>query len=358
MNIFEELLATKKVLLTDGATGTNLFALGLQSGDSPEFWNVDYPDRVAKHYKSFIDAGSDIVLTNTFGGNSYRLKLHDAKSRVTEFNVAAAKILKEEIVKSGRKVAVAGCLGPTGEILEPSGPLSIEDAANAFKEQAAALKSGGADVLWIETISSREEAIAAVKGASTTGLPIVLTMSIDTNGRTMMGLTPADLIALQEQLPSKLHAIGTNCGLGAAEVVAAVVNMKSSDEQLGSSSVLVAKSNCGIPEWIDGEIAYNGTPELMSKYTQMVIDAGAQIIGGCCGTTPTHIAAMRKALDDHLANRDNNSATDIKFTAEQIEAALGSVTKGAKAQLAGDLSIQGGSRSGGTGRERRSRRSK
>ena len=352
MNTFLELLEEKRVLLTDGATGTNLFALGLQSGDSPEFWNTEHPDRVATHYRSFIDAGSDIVLTNTFGGNSYRLKLHDGEDRVAEFNQAAVKILAAEIKKSGRKIAIAGSMGPTGEILEPSGTTTITEAAESFAEQAIALKDGGADVLWIETISSREEAIASVRGAAITGLPIVMTMSIDTNGRTMMGLTPADLVALQNELEVPLTAYGTNCGLGAAEVVAAIVNMNTAAASIDPHPVFVAKGNCGIPEWVNGEIAYKGTPELMSRYAGMVIDAGARIVGGCCGTSPEHVAEMRKAIDEHLAD----TTTHDSPTLDEIEAALGDITKGAKAQMAGDLTVEGGSSVSGDRRERRSRR--
>ncbi len=348
-NVLHSLLEEKPVLLLDGATGTNLFAMGLQSGDSPEFWNVDHPDRIAKHYRSFIDAGSDIVLTNSFGGTTYRLKLHNAQDRVHEFNSAAARILKEQVIDSGRKVVVAGSMGPTGEILEPTGTVSIADAAIAFGEQAIALKEGGADVLWIETISSVEESQAAVLGASKAGLPIVLTLSIDTNGRTMMGVTAADLVKLQPQLAQPLIAFGTNCGVGAAEVVAAIQNMQKTADEESMTPILVAKGNCGIPEWVDGEIHYSGTPELMREYAKMAIDSGARIIGGCCGTTPTHVAAMREAIDEH-AKREAPSI-------ETVESVLGTVTAGAQAQLKGDLSVEGGAvnneRRGGRSRRRR-----
>ncbi len=347
-NRFLELLAEDKVLLADGATGTNLFALGLQSGDSPEFWNTDHPDRVAQHYRSFIDAGSDIVLTNTFGGTRYRLKLHDGQDRVTEFNKAAAQILRAEIDKSGRKVAVAGSMGPTGEILEPAGSVSIEQAAEAFAEQAQALAAGGADVLWIETISSLEEVQAAVKGAATTELPIIVTLSIDTNGRTMMGVTAEDIVNMQQDLSKPLAGYGTNCGLGAAEVVAAIVNMRTTAAAQDKQDVLVAKGNCGIPEWHGGEICYSGTPELMAEYVGLAIDAGAKIIGGCCGTSPEHIAAMRTAVDSHIA--------DVSPSLEKIESILGEVTAGAKAQLAGDQSVEGGAVSGGRRSASRRRR--
>jgi methionine synthase I (cobalamin-dependent) len=347
-NRFLRLLDEKPALLIDGATGTNLFELGLQSGDSPEFWNIDHPDRVAKHYRSFIDAGSDIVLTNTFGGTSYRLKLHQAQDRVHEFNMAAAEILVAEIKDSGRDVAVAGSMGPTGEILQPAGEVSIEQAQAAFTEQAMALAEGGADLLWIETISSVEEAHAAVRGASKAGLPIVLTLSIDTNGRTMMGVTPSDLVNLQADLPVPLIAYGTNCGLGAAEVVAAIINMTQAAEKIGAEPILVAKGNCGIPEWVDGDICYSGTPELMARYVQLVIDAGARIVGGCCGTTPEHVAAMRVAMDNYVRGD--------KPSLETLQKELGEVTAGAQAQMAGDLTVEGGATSKGHRGNSRNRR--
>jgi methionine synthase I (cobalamin-dependent) len=342
-----KLLEQKTVLLLDGATGTNLFAMGLQSGDSPEFWNVDHPDRIAKHYRSFINAGSDVVLTNTFGGTTYRLKLHDGQDRVAELNLAAALILSKEVEKSGRDVVIAGSMGPTGEILEPAGTVTIEQAQAAFSEQALALKEGGVDVLWIETISSIEESHAAIRGASVAGLPIVLTLSIDTNGRTMMGVTAADLVNLQKELTVPLLAFGTNCGVGAAEVVAAIMNMSKTAEENNINAVLVAKGNCGIPEWVDGEINYSGTPELMAIYATMAMDAGARIIGGCCGTTPVHVAAMRAAIDQHTKGQ----APAI----EDVIKTLGFVTAGAQAQLKGDQSVEGGAVSKGrrAGRTRR-----
>ena len=347
-NRFLRLLEEKPVLLLDGATGTNLFAMGLQSGDSPEFWNVDHPDRIAAHYRSFIDAGSDIVLTNTFGGTSYRLKLHDGQHRVAEFNTAGARILVEEVAKSGRDVVVAGSMGPTGEILEPAGKVTIAEAEAAYTEQALALKAGGVDVLWIETISSLEESHAAIQGASKAGLPIVLTLSIDTNGRTMMGVTAADLVNLQAGLDVPLLAFGTNCGVGAAEVVAAIQNMAKTAEELGMEAVLVAKGNCGIPQWNGGEISYSGTPELMAEYAALVVDSGARIVGGCCGTTPTHVASMRAAIDAHTKGS--------KPSIEEVQAKLGSVTAGAQAQLLGDLSVEGGALSKGRRGGARNRR--
>jgi len=325
-NLFEQLLNQKHVLLADGATGTNLFAMGLQSGDAPEFWNVDHPDRVAAHYRSFIDAGSDIVLTNTFGGTRYRLKLHNAQHRVAELNTAAAEILKGEVEKSGREVIVAGSIGPSGEILAPLGEMLPDEAVEAYAEQALALKQGGVDILWIETMSSREEVELAVKGVGEAGLPIIFTMSFDTNGRTMMGVGAADLMNLLQQARPRVHACGTNCGIGASEVVVAILNMKAviTDD---SDPILVAKANCGIPEFIDGEIVYSGTPEIMANYAVMARDAGARIIGGCCGTTAEHVAAMRDALD--------NSSKSSPPTLDDINRVLGEVTAGAKLQAQG-----------------------
>jgi len=337
-NALANLLKERGVLLADGATGTNLFAAGLQTGDAPELWNIDHPDRIDALYKSFIDAGSDIILTNSFGGTHYRLNLHKAGNRVHELNVAAAQIAKRAADRVERRVIIAGSMGPTGEILAPNGPVSIDEAKAAFAEQAAALKEGGVDVLWIETISSAEEIEAAVLGAQSVGLPIVYTVSIDTNGRTMMGLTAADTVRISTSLNTHITAVGTNCGVGASEVVAAVLNLKSASDSLGVQPGLVAKANCGIPEFVDGEVVYNGTPELMAKYAQLAIDAGATIIGGCCGTTPEHVNAMRQAIDAHL----KADAPDLA----QIEDVLGEVSVGARAQLSGDLSVAGGSASG------------
>lgn len=199
---FTEALASRPWLLADGATGTNYFQMGLESGDAPELWNFDHPDRVASLHRRFIEAGADIVLTNTFGGNRHRLKLHNGQDKVREVNIAAARIARAEADAAARPVYVGGSIGPTGEILEPVGALTYADAVKAFEEQAAALKEGGVDVLWIETMSSEDELKAAVEGAAKTSLPIVTTMSFDTNGRTMMGITPKAFGAITAALPT------------------------------------------------------------------------------------------------------------------------------------------------------------
>ena len=315
---FTEALATRPWLLADGATGTNYFQMGLVSGDAPEMWNFEHPERVRSLHRRFIEAGADIVLTNSFGGNRHRLKLHNAQGQVRDINVAAAKNARAEADAAGRPVYVGGSIGPTGEIMEPVGALSHTEAVDSFAEQAMALKEGGVDVLWIETMSSEEELRAAVEGAARAGLPIVTTMSFDTNGRTMMGITPKSFGAITAALPTQPVAIGANCGVGASELVATVLGIS----EARPDAAVVAKGNCGIPQYVDGHIHYTGTPELMADYARIAFDAGARIIGGCCGTSPEHLAAMRKSLESYTRGQ--------RPTVELIEQRLGPVSELAK----------------------------
>jgi 5-methyltetrahydrofolate--homocysteine methyltransferase len=306
------LLATRPVLLADGAMGTSLFALGLETGASPEFWNLEQPERVRAVHRSFVEAGSDLILTNSFGGNCYRLMLHGAADRVAELNRAAAGLAREVADAAGRPVLVAGSMGPTGEIFAPIGALDQAAGAAAFAEQAAALAAGGCDLLWVETISSAEELAAAVAGAAGTGLPIVATMTFDTHGRTMMGLSPEAAIGVREALPARPAAFGANCGIGPAQLVESVLGLMSA---AAPGDLIVAKGNCGVPHYHEGQICYDGTPEIMAAYACMARDAGARVIGGCCGTTAAHIRAMAEAL----AARPPGPAPDRAA----IEAALG-----------------------------------
>jgi methionine synthase I (cobalamin-dependent) len=315
---FTEALSQRPWLLADGATGTNYFDMGLVSGDAPEMWNFEHPDRVRRLHREFIAAGADIILTNTFGGNRYRLKLHDAQNQVRALNMAAAANARAEADAVDRPVYVAGSMGPTGEIYQPVGVLAHEDGVAAFAEQARALKEGGVDVLWIETMSSEEELRAAVEGASVAGLPIVTTMSFDTNGRTMMGMTPAAFGALADTLAVKPVAIGANCGTGASELIATVLGITAARPDIA----VVAKGNCGIPQYQDGHIHYTGTPELMADYARIALDSGAKIIGGCCGTSPGHLASMRKSLEAYTKG--------ARPSVEVIEERLGPVSELAK----------------------------
>ena len=288
------MLAEREWLLADGATGTNLFNMGLTAGDAPEFWNVDHPEKVVTLYKGAVEAGSDLFLTNTFGGNAARLKLHDGQSRVHELNKAGAEIGREVADASGRDVIVAGSMGPTGEIMEPMGSLTYADAVEMFHEQAEGLKAGGADVLWVETISAPEEYKAAAEAALLAGMPWCGTMSFDTAGRTMMGLTSQGLTDLVGKLDHTPVAYGANCGVGASDLLRTVLGFAA----LGADTPLIAKGNAGIPKYVDGHIHYDGTPELMADYAVLARDSGARIIGGCCGTTPEHLMRMRAALEE------------------------------------------------------------
>lgn len=287
------LMTTRDWLLADGATGTNLFNMGLASGDAPEFWNVDRPDDIRALYRGAVDAGSDIFLTNTFGGNAARLKLHDGQDRVRELNRAGAELGREVADASGRTVIVAGSVGPTGEIMEPMGSLTHELAVEMFHEQAEGLKEGGADVLWVETISAAEEYRAAAEAALLAGMPWCGTMSFDTAGRTMMGLTSSDMVKMVEKLDHAPVAFGANCGVGASDLLRTILGFAAE----GTERPIIAKGNAGIPKYVDGSIHYDGTPELMADYAILARDSGAKIIGGCCGTTPEHLRHMREALE-------------------------------------------------------------
>lgn len=287
------LLSSRDWLLADGATGTNLFNMGLSSGEPPEFWNTDQPDNIRSLYRSAVEAGSDIFLTNTFGGNAARLKLHAAQGRVRELNRVGASLGREIADAAGRTVVVAGSVGPTGEIFQPMGNLTHDLAVEIFHEQAEGLKEGGADVLWVETMSAFEEYAAAAEAADRAGMAWCGTMSFDTAGRTMMGITSAKMAALVETLPNPPLAFGANCGVGASDLMRTVLGFGAA----GSIRPLIAKGNAGIPKYHEGHIHYDGTPELMGEYAVLARDAGVKIIGGCCGTMPEHLKAMRAALE-------------------------------------------------------------
>lgn len=295
-NLFLKLLDERTHLIADGAMGTNLFIRGLVSGDAPELWNIDHPDRVMSVHKEFVDNGADIILTNSFGANAFRLKLHDAQDRAYALNKAAAARARSVADTADRPLVVAGSIGPTGELFEPVGPVTFEDGKAAFYEQARGLIDGGADVLWIETISSYEESAAAIAGAAATGHPVISTMTFDTVGKTMMGVSPADAYKHLSVQPIVPVAIGANCGLGATENVLTIQDMH---KVAAADTILVAKANCGVPEFKNGVFTYTGTPELMADYARMARDSGARIIGGCCGTDGVVLRAIRDALDGY-----------------------------------------------------------
>lgn len=292
-NALSTLLQTRDWLMADGATGTNLFNMGLMSGDAPEMWNVDETAKITALYKGAADAGSDIFLTNSFGANASRLKLHGAESRVMELNRAAAELGRNVADAAGRPIVVAGSVGPTGEIMAPMGTLTHDIAVEMFHEQAEGLKAGGADVLWVETISAPEEFAAASEAFARADMPWCGTMSFDTAGRTMMGLTSADMVKKVGKLGYQPLGFGANCGVGASDLLRTVLGFN----EAGATLPIIAKGNAGIPKYHDGHIHYDGTPALMADYAVLARDCGATIIGGCCGTTPDHLRAMRTALE-------------------------------------------------------------
>jgi 5-methyltetrahydrofolate--homocysteine methyltransferase len=289
---FTALLERRVPLVADGAMGTTLFSLGLEGGGCPELLNIDQPDLIEKVHRGFIDAGADIILTNTFGGNRRRLALHQLSDQVAELNRAAVEIARRAADQAGRVVAVAGSIGPTGDLLEPLGPLSHSEAVAVFTEQGRALADAGADVLWIETLSSFEELDAAIEAARTIGIPYTATLSFDTAGHTMMGVSPQ---ALGQWWSEHRHvsAIGANCGIGPGDAVATAFGIR----QVAPDAVTITKANCGIPLYKTEGLVYPIGPEKMGDYVELALRSGTRIIGACCGSTPDHVAAIREAVD-------------------------------------------------------------
>lgn len=300
------LLSEREWLLSDGATGTSLFDMGLEAGDAPELWNVDRPDSIRALYQGWVEAGADLFLTNTFGGNASRLGLFGAQGRVAELNRVGAALAREVADASGREIVVAGSMGPTGEILEPMGPLGYDAAVEIFREQAVALRDGGVDILWVETLSALEEFRAVAEAIASVGMPWCVTMSFDTAGRTMMGVTPADFVRAVEGVDHRPVAFGANCGTGASDLLRTILGLVAQVPELP----LIAKGNAGIPRFVEGQAYYDGTPELMATYARLARDCGARIIGGCCGTSPEHLTHMRRALETH-APRTRPGLDDI-----------------------------------------------
>ncbi len=287
--LFVDMLGAGRVLIADGGMGTLLLERGLKRGQCPELLNVEQAQLIADIHRQYVDAGADIILTNTFGGTAPRLENFGLSDRVRELNAAGAAIAREAAAAAGRPVAVAGSMGPIGEMFAPFGPLDPKRAIEAFGEQAGALAEAGVDALWIETMSSLDELDAAFTAAAGTGLPTVATMSFDTHGRTMMGVGPSQLGEWAGRQTEAPAAIGANCGVGPSDVVAAVEAMAA------TGIATVAKANCGLPRLIDGVVRYPLQPTDMPEYTAAALAAGARIVGACCGSTPAHVASIRGA---------------------------------------------------------------
>ncbi|MFO0294597.1 MAG: betaine--homocysteine S-methyltransferase [Rhodospirillales bacterium] len=326
-----KLLAERPVLLADGATGTNLFERGLVSGDSPELWNDIHADRIRGLHREFVAAGADIILTNSFGANRRRLMLHQLEGRTRELNRLAAANARAEADAAGRPVVVAGSVGPTGDLLAPLGALTEDEAFAVFVEQIEGLKEGGADVVWIETMSALEEIRAAARAAVATGMPYTVTASFDTAGRTMMGVQPSRLAEFAAELAPAPLAIGANCGVGATDLVASVLAIDGAD----TGAVVIAKANCGIPRVTAEGTIYSGTPPLMAEYARLAVDAGARIVGGCCGTSPVHLAAMRAAIDTHARRRRPDNDLLVRMLGAFVSPPPADGGEGAAARRAG-----------------------
>jgi 5-methyltetrahydrofolate--homocysteine methyltransferase len=285
---FDELLASGRVLVADGATGTNYQEKGIGLGVAPEEWLFDAPELVLELHREFIEAGADLILTNTFGATSLRLAGSPLAGRAREVNVRAAEIALDA---AGDSVLVAGSLGPTGQLAEPLGPLGPEECAAAYAEQAAALTAGGVDLLVLETFFALEEAIPAIRGVqSASDLPLVVSFSFDRGTRTMMGVSPTEVV--EAVAPFAVASVGANCGRSLADADEIVTELLS---VAGDLPVWV-KPNAGVPHMVGDHPEYEATPSIIADHVRRYVEQGAKIVGGCCGSTPAHVAAIVAAV--------------------------------------------------------------
>lgn len=295
MDILQSL--KEEVLLSDGATGTMLMNMGLKPGDCPEQWNLTHTGEVQELHAAYVRAGALMVLTNSFGGNRFKLKKYNLHEQFYQLNNQAAKIAKEAV---GEGAFVAASVGPTGELLKPLGPLDEAEVGDAFKEQAIALAEGGADLILVETMSDVKEATLAIRAAKeNTTLPVFCTFTYSrtkSGFRTVMGVDPDQ--AVKASLEAGADVIGANCGEGMEQMIALVREIRRSFD-----SYILIHANAGMPQLIEGETVYNETPERMAELVPEILDAGVNIIGGCCGTTPEHISAMARVIGEWKDNR-------------------------------------------------------
>ena len=288
MPSFADLLAERPVLLADGATGTNYQEMGIEPGVAPEEWVFDAPERVRELHRRFADAGSDLVLTCSFGATTPRLADGPLAGRTAELNARAAELAREAV---GDDRLVAGSMGPTGQLVEPYGVLTREVCVGAYAEQAQALAEGGVDLLVLETFFALEEALWAIEGAqSVTDLPLVASFSFDQGTHTMMGVSPTDVVAAVE--PLGVAALGANCGRSLADTDAIVTEFLA----VAPGIPLWIKPNAGVPHVVGDAVVYEAGPEDLAAHVRAYAHRGVRVVGGCCGSTPEHIAAIARAL--------------------------------------------------------------
>ena len=282
----------KGILISDGAMGTMLQSKGLTDGGAPELWNVENPTAIEDVLEQYAAAGANLITTNTFGGTRGRLQMHGLEDRLFELNKAGAEIARK-VADRHPGCFVMGDVGPSGELMEPMGTMTIDDAKALFSDQIKALVAGGVDAILMETMSDLQEVEAAVKAAHEVApnLPVIATFSFDTNLRTMMGVKPA--VAVKTLAAEGVRIIGANCGRGVDEMR---VIAKELTEARPDGVFIITQSNAGLPKLVGGDFIYDGTPEEMAKYAQDMKALGVNVIGSCCGSTPAHTAAMKATV--------------------------------------------------------------
>lgn len=292
MNL-SEILKTKKILVSDGAWGTYLFKLGLQPGHCPEEWNLSHPDSILEIAESYIKAGSDIICTNSFGGNKLKLSQYGLEANTEKINISAAMISRKA---AGAKV-VFGSIGPTGKFLI-TGEVTEQDLYESFAEQSSALAKGGVDGILLETFYDLAEAEIAIKAVKeNTELSIACTFTFDKQPdgsyRTITGISPTDMTNRLSEI--EVDIIGTNCGQGFQNITEIAAEIR----KVNSNIPLIVQANAGLPINVDGNIVYTETPEIIIQFVNELINLKVNIIGGCCGTTPDHIKTIRNIVDSY-----------------------------------------------------------
>ncbi len=286
----------EEVLLSDGATGTMLMTMGLKGGSCLEQLNLTNAEKVQELHAAYVQAGAQIILANSFGGNRFKLIKYNLHDQLYQLNYQAAKNAKEA---AGERAFVAASVGPTGELLSPLGPVEEAEMTDAFREQSIALADGGADLILVETMSDLREATLAIRAAKeNTDLPVFCTFTYNRTKvgfRTIMGVDPDK--AVKASLEAGADVIGANCGEGMEQMIDLVRAIRRSFD-----NYILIHANAGMPQLIEGKTVYDETPERMAELLPEILDAGVNIIGGCCGTTPEHIAAMARVIGEWKGN--------------------------------------------------------